>query len=122
MGNCIYATIYSDFYHEVEQYRGPRGESDLHKPSSAPRRSTGERSARTLVLQRLWPYSPAKRLHPSRRLAQSLISARSYHLWEAFDINLKVGGTCGEIVTFKGKYCPTFVNSQVATLSYVCIS
>ncbi|KAH8985205.1 chitin synthase-domain-containing protein [Lactarius hatsudake] len=27
-----------------------------------------------------------------------------YHLWKAFDINSNVGGACGEIVAFKGKY------------------
>ncbi|KAF8259978.1 hypothetical protein EI94DRAFT_1749891 [Lactarius quietus] len=116
MGNCIYATIYSDLYHEVEQYRGPRGESDLHKSSSAPRRSTGERSARTAGS------STPLALFSSQTFASFSTSGTKfdlsliYRLWEAFDINLAVGGTCGEIVTFKGKYCPTFVISQVAAL------
>jgi chitin synthase len=33
-----------------------------------------------------------------------------YHLWKAFDINSNVGGACGEIVAFKGKYGETLFN------------
>jgi chitin synthase len=33
-----------------------------------------------------------------------------YHLWKAFDINSNVGGACGEIVAFKGKYGETLLN------------
>ncbi|KAF8256760.1 hypothetical protein EI94DRAFT_1850114, partial [Lactarius quietus] len=100
-------------YHEVKQYRGPRGESDLHKSSSAPRQSTGERSAQTAGST--MPLA----LFSSQTFASFSMSGTKfdlssiYHLWEAFNINLKVGGTCGEIITFKGRYCPTFVISQV---------
>ena len=33
-----------------------------------------------------------------------------YHLWKAFDINSNVGGACGEIVAFKGRYGETLFN------------
>ncbi|KAH9031113.1 chitin synthase, partial [Lactarius pseudohatsudake] len=33
-----------------------------------------------------------------------------HHLWKAFDINSNVGGACGEIVAFKGKYGQTLLN------------
>ncbi|KAH9021454.1 chitin synthase-domain-containing protein [Lactarius pseudohatsudake] len=34
----------------------------------------------------------------------------NYRLWKAFDINSNVGGACGEIMTFKGKYGQTLLN------------
>jgi len=33
-----------------------------------------------------------------------------YHLWKAFDINSNVGGACGEIVAYKGKFGETLIN------------
>ena len=33
-----------------------------------------------------------------------------YHLWKEFDINSNVGGACGEIVVFKGKYGEKLLN------------
>ena len=33
-----------------------------------------------------------------------------YHLWKTFDINSNVGGACGEIVAFKGKYGRKLLN------------
>ncbi|KAH9073611.1 chitin synthase-domain-containing protein [Lactarius deliciosus] len=46
-------------------------------------------------------------------------SSSIYHLWKAFDINSNVGGACGEIVAFKGKYGQTLLNplSFVAPVS-----
>lgn len=41
-----------------------------------------------------------------------------YHLWKAFDINSNVGGACGEIVAFKGKYGQTLLNPLVAAQNF----
>jgi chitin synthase len=41
-----------------------------------------------------------------------------YHLWKAFDINSNVGGACGEIVAFKGKYGETLLNPLGASLPF----
>ncbi|KAH9044107.1 chitin synthase [Lactarius deliciosus] len=39
-----------------------------------------------------------------------------YHLWKAFGINSNVGGVCGEIVAFKGKYGQTPLNPLDSSL------
>ena len=41
-----------------------------------------------------------------------------YHLWKAFDINSNVGGACGEIVAFKGKYGETLLNPLGSLLPF----
>ena len=41
-----------------------------------------------------------------------------YHLWKAFDINSNVGGACGEIVSFKGKYRQYPINPLVAAQNF----
>ncbi|KAH8992305.1 hypothetical protein EDB86DRAFT_2932739 [Lactarius hatsudake] len=41
-----------------------------------------------------------------------------YHLWKAFGIDSNVGGACGEIVAFKGKYGQTPLNPLVAAQSF----
>ena len=41
-----------------------------------------------------------------------------YHLWKAFDINSNVGGACGEIVAFKGKYGETLFNPLGSSLPF----
>lgn len=37
-----------------------------------------------------------------------------YHLWKAFDISSNLGGACGEVVVFKGKFWKNLVNPLVA--------
>ena len=41
-----------------------------------------------------------------------------YHLWKSFDLNSNVGGACGEIVTFKGRYCSALINPLVAAQNF----
>ncbi|KAH9165906.1 chitin synthase-domain-containing protein [Lactarius sanguifluus] len=45
-----------------------------------------------------------------------------YHLWKALDtgINSNVGGACGEIVAFMGKYGQTLPNPLVAVQNFEC--
>jgi len=41
-----------------------------------------------------------------------------YHLWKVFDTNSHVGGACGEIVAFKGKYGVNLLNPLVAAQNF----
>ncbi|KAH0832307.1 glycosyltransferase family 2 protein [Lanmaoa asiatica] len=41
-----------------------------------------------------------------------------YHLWKTFDISSNVGGACGEIVAFKGKYGQYLLNPLVAAQNF----
>ncbi|GJE97749.1 glycosyltransferase family 2 protein [Phanerochaete sordida] len=41
-----------------------------------------------------------------------------YHLWKTFDLNSNVGGACGEIAAYKGKYWRSLVNPLVAAQNF----
>ncbi|EPY52688.1 chitin synthase I [Schizosaccharomyces cryophilus OY26] len=41
-----------------------------------------------------------------------------YHLWKSFDVNPRVAGACGEVVTMKGKYGSSMLNPLVATQNF----
>ncbi|KAH9165578.1 hypothetical protein EDB89DRAFT_2233306 [Lactarius sanguifluus] len=71
----------------------------------------------SLVLQCLWPYSPAKRLRSSqhRKEVGPWLDLPSS---EAFGINSNVGGACGEVVAFKGKYGQTLLNPLVVAQNF----
>ena len=45
-------------------------------------------------------------------------SSSIYHLWKAFDIDPDVGGACGEIVVYKGKYGQYLLNPLVAAQNF----
>ena len=67
----------------------------------------------SLVLQRLRANPAAKCMRPPMPGPTSI-----YHMWEAFDINPNVGGACGEIVAFKGKYGQYLINPLVAAQNF----
>ncbi|EKM54206.1 glycosyltransferase family 2 protein [Phanerochaete carnosa HHB-10118-sp] len=41
-----------------------------------------------------------------------------YHLWKTFDLNSNVGGACGEIAAYKGRYWRSLVNPLVAAQNF----
>ncbi|KAI0690108.1 glycosyltransferase family 2 protein [Cytidiella melzeri] len=41
-----------------------------------------------------------------------------YHLWKTFDLNSNVGGACGEIAAYKGKYWYSLINPLVASQNF----
>ncbi|KAH9158563.1 chitin synthase [Lactarius sanguifluus] len=73
----------------------------------------------SLVLQCLWPYSPAKRLRSSRH-RNEVGPWLDLPSLEAFGINSNVGGACGEVVAFKGKYGQTLLNPLLAAQNFEC--
>ncbi|KDQ21855.1 glycosyltransferase family 2 protein [Botryobasidium botryosum FD-172 SS1] len=41
-----------------------------------------------------------------------------YHLWKAFDVNSNVGGACGEIAAYKGRWSKALLNPLVAAQNF----
>ncbi|KZV63383.1 glycosyltransferase family 2 protein [Peniophora sp. CONT] len=41
-----------------------------------------------------------------------------YHLWKTFDLNSNVGGACGEIAAYKGRYWKGLLNPLVASQNF----
>ncbi|KAI0339791.1 hypothetical protein BDW22DRAFT_1431288 [Trametopsis cervina] len=41
-----------------------------------------------------------------------------YHLWKTFDLNSNVGGACGEIAAYKGKYWYSLLNPLVSSQNF----